>query len=109
MTVNVLGTEYTIKEWTAQEDAILKECDGYCDNTTKCIVITKQTVDCDLGDFEVYRKKLLRHEIVHAFLHESGLGANFTHPESGHDETYVDWIAVQFPKLYKAFLDVGAI
>ena len=63
----------------------------------------------ELDDFEWYRKKVLRHEIIHAFLYESGLHENWTHPQYGHDETYVDWIALQFDKLLKAFKEAGTI
>lgn len=45
----------------------------------------------------------------HAFLFESGLSENFTHPEYGHDETYVDWIASQFPKMCEVFKEVGCL
>jgi hypothetical protein len=31
------------------------------------------------------------------------------HREFGHDETYVDWIAVQFSKMQKAFEEVGCL
>ena len=34
---------------------------------------------------------------------------NFTHPEYGHDETYVDWIASQFPKMCEVFKEVGCL
>ena len=55
-------------------------------------------------------KKQLRHEIIHAFLAESGLQTNFEHcRQFGHDETMVDWIAIQFPKIYKVYKDVGII
>lgn len=90
MTVNILGTEYEIIEAAAAEDAMLEKCDGYCDKTVKTIVISKKAKDCDLKDFSVYQKKVMRHEIIHAFLFESGLSENFTHPEYGHDETYVE-------------------
>ena len=107
-TINVLGTEYTIEIKTAEEDALIKECDGYTDKTTKRIVVTAQSPDCDLEDFESYQKKVTRHEIIHAFLFESGLHECWTH-KGGHDETYVDWIAVQFPKLLKAFEEADAL
>lgn len=87
MTVNILGTAYEIIEATAAEDAMLEKCDGYCDK----------------------QKKVVRHEIIHAFLFESGLSENFTHPEYGHDETYVDWIASQFPKMCEVFKEVGCL
>lgn len=110
MKVNILGTEYTIEELTKEEDASLNDCDGYCDKTTKRIVITKKTLDSNLGNWEVYRKKIMRHEIIHAFLFESGLHENFEHANHwGHDETMIDWVACQFPKIEKAFKEVGCL
>jgi hypothetical protein len=109
MKVDVLGTQYTIEEKSKADDALLAECDGYCDKTSKKIVIITKGDDCELADFEVYRRKVLRHEIIHAFLFESGLHENWEHKPYGHDETYVDWIAVQFPKLMKAFKEINAI
>jgi len=107
--VNILGTEYTIEEKSRTEDKFLENCDGYCDKTTKLIVICKKDDGNELNDFEVYRRKILRHEIVHAFLFESGLHENWEHKQFGHDETYVDWIAAQSPKLFKAFQDADAL
>ena len=42
MTVNVLGTEYTIEYKNANEDAFMFEVDGYCDKTSKRIVVSKK-------------------------------------------------------------------
>ena len=109
MIVSILGTEYTIEERTRSEDAYLKDHDGYCDKTSKLIVIDHSPDDSELDDYEAYKRKVLRHEIIHAFLFESGLHENFTHPSSGHDETYVDWIAVQFPKMLEVFKKAGCI
>ena len=69
--INVLGTEYTI--YLQSEDARLAECDGFCDKTSKEIHIGKFPDDCELAQPEVYEKKILRHELVHAFMFESGL------------------------------------
>ena len=100
MTVNVLGTIYTIKESNEVEDLNLKENDGYCDHTTKTIVIdTFKDSPGSVKDLESYKKQVIRHELVHAFLFESGLsGCSWAK-----DEEIVDWIACQFPKLSKAF------
>lgn len=55
-------------------------------------------------------RKQLRHEIIHAFLAESGLQSNYEHyKQFGHEETIVDWFAIQFPKMIKAFESVNAI
>ena len=106
MRVNILGTKYEILQLGADKDPELRECDGYCDKTIKRIVITTPSADSNLGDFEVYRRKILRHEIIHAFLFESGLHENFTHA-MGHDETYVDWFAAQYPKIKAVFAQAG--
>lgn len=113
MKVNVLGTEYSIINKNENDDEILNNCDGYCDKTEKKIVICKMDkTTSNLGNLEVYRKKVLRHEIVHAFLFESGLHENGeyeSHSPGGHPEQIVDWIAIQFPKMLKAFKEVGAL
>lgn len=99
MKVNILGTEYTIEYHSTEEDSFLKECDGYCDYTSKRIVI-KSNNDNEVGNFEWLQKKSLRHEIIHSMLAESGLQSNFQHcSEFGHDETMIDFVAIQFPKL----------
>lgn len=99
MKIDVLGTEYTV-EYQDMKD---EEIDGYCDYTSKHIVIRADNVN-GLENFRYNQKKQLRHEIIHAFLAESGLQANFEHcSKFGHEETMVDWIAIQFPKLMTAF------
>ena len=107
--VNILGTEYSVAVLSREEDKFLKDCDGYCDKTSKKIVVASEDVDNELERFEEYQKKIIRHEIIHAFLIESGLQENFKHQEWGHDETMIDWIAIQFPKLMQAFKEVDCI
>ena len=102
-TIDVLGTKYTIAETDSRADERLSRCDGFCDKTTKEIVITTKTEESDLGNWEWYRCKLLRHEIIHAFLFESGLHENFEQKAYGVSETLIDWLAVQFPKIQKIF------
>lgn len=99
MKINVLGAEYEL------EKRVLGDVDedGFCDYTSKHIVIRSDNVNC-VEDFIWLQKKQLRHEIIHAFLAESGLQSNFEHPNRwGHEETMVDWIAIQFPKLLETF------
>lgn len=36
-------------------------------------------------------------------MEESGLSNNFEHKSIGIEETMVDWIAIQFPKMKKVF------
>ena len=107
--VRILGAEYTIKEQSESENELLKGCDGYCDWTTKSIVVGREMVG-NLEDMEVYIRKVLRHEIVHAFFFESGLHGCSGGTESwARNETMVDWIAVQGEKIYAAWGEAGAL
>ena len=110
-TVNVLGTEYTIEIHKVSEDAYLKDNNlaGYCSEESKRIVIAdmseRKYFELDETEQKSYFKKTLRHELVHAFLNESGLSADASVPAGAwakHEEM-VDWIAIQFPKMIKAF------
>ena len=115
MTVNVLGAQYAIKFIEKSKDPALENLDGYCDSSTNSIVVRKYTESerkepLALGDLDAYEKKVLRHELVHAFFYESGLSCN----ANGHEcwpqnEEMVDWMAIQGPKLFKAWEEVGAL
>lgn len=109
MTVNILGTPYAIHYSSESEDERLKDCDGYCDWTTKQIVIEKETQG-NLGDMICYMKKVLRHEIVHAFAIESGLNECSGETNAwAMNETMVDWFARQGTKIYSAWVECGAV
>ena len=56
-------------------------------------------------------KQMLRHELIHAFLFESGLNTNtFTVEEPWSiNEELVDWVAIQFPKMYNIFKELGCL
>lgn len=107
--VNVLGTEYTIK--TASDDKEIEDAFGYCDYSSKEIVLAKDKVFESVNNAEWQKKKTLRHEIIHAFLNESGLIRNTYCVDGGWaaNEEMVDWIAIQFPKMQKAFEEAGCL
>ena len=110
--VDVLGTKYSLYLDVPEDaDPILKDCSGYCDKTIKRIVVIDKSIDDDLDDWMVYRKTIMRHELIHAFLFESGIGGNckWDVPGEEHPEHMVEWISMQFPKLMKAFQTVGAL
>lgn len=105
-TVDVLGSKYKLVESDSGKDVILERADGYCDSTTKTLVIKNLLPEPNsLGNLSEYKKRVVRHEIIHAFLFESGLAS-----ESWADnEEIVDWIAHQFPKLLGAFQSANAL
>ena len=103
--VQILGTPYTFREATSDEDEHLLNCDGYCDKTTKEIVV-RTDISGDIGDFQAYRKKVIRHEILHAFLFESGLYQSSTWAAN---EEMVDFFAIQIPKIAAAMEKAGVL
>lgn len=117
MKVDILGTKYKIEAHKVSEDRSLRDNKwaGYCSEESKLIVIAdmseKPYFDLDETEREIYRKSVLRHEIVHAFLNESGLSDCSSVPERGWAkyEEMIDWFAIQSPKIYKAFKKVGAL
>ena len=107
--VHILGVEYTIKEQSESENEMLKGCDGYCDWTTKEIVV-EQEMTGTLGNMDKYIHKVLRHEIIHAFLFESGLAECSGEVDAwARNEAMVDWLARQGEKIYAAWREAGAI
>ena len=111
--INILGSLWTIKSATdAEEPRFEKEnCDGFCDCTTKEIVIKDRPAEeCTIADIPAYIRCCLRHEITHAFLRESGLWHNATGTDAWPmNEEMIDWIAIQHEKLHDAFRQAGAL
>lgn len=108
--INILGTEYELVIQSSSENEKLEDLNGFCDQYTKQIFITdfeeeKKDKFC-VGNIEDLQKQVLRHEIIHAFLGESGL-RNCS--EWAENEEMVDWMAIQFPRILKTFEEVGAL
>lgn len=107
MMVNILGREYSIYTRPRAEDVKLNECDGYCDYSVGEIVTVQREDDpMNMRDQGVIEKRILRHEIIHAFAFESGLADDSVWAMN---EEMTDWIAHQFPKMLAAFKAVGAL
>jgi len=110
--VNILGTEYTVYLKTGDEcpklDAI--NAGGYAEPFSKELYVRdvprEKEDPRNVTNIEESIKGIIRHEMIHAFLHESGLAVN---SEWAQNEELVDWIALQAPKLFKAFKEAGAL
>lgn len=114
-TINILGTTYTIKYKNYEEELDFKKMNacGLCDMMTKTISICNLNtapdfVDADENYLNISYKETLRHEIMHAFLYESGLNTE-GHGTSNWstDEEIIDWFAIQSPKIFKVFESLG--
>ena len=107
--VHILGSVWTIKQRSESEDENLKDCDGYCDWTTREIVVEREESG-NLADMERYIRKVIRHEIIHAFLFESGLcQCSCTVQNWAMNEEMVDWLAHQGQQIYAAWKEAGAL
>lgn len=110
MKIDVLGTEYEVTVCTDDDECRLVDMDGFCDETTK--EIFAESYKKNESDprskliLSVQTNKVKRHEIIHAFLFESGLAEN---SEWAQNEEMVDWFAIQFPKLLEAFKAADAL
>jgi hypothetical protein len=113
--INILGTEYTIKIGTPKEYERLETCDGYTNPTAKLIVISDtskaQSNTSEKENSQNYQKDTLRHEIIHAFLHESGLAwcSSSNLGAWAVNEEMVDWFAIQSPKIFKTFQELDIL
>lgn len=94
-TISILGTEYKIG-FCDSEDMFDKYNAGECDRYARVIRINREQFEDGndvTGDINAAISKTVRHEIMHAVLHEAGLDCY------SEDEILVDALAVLFPKV----------
>lgn len=113
-TVKILGANYRVQTHVpVSKDTELANRFGYCSYLNHRIVVADlNTVDGWANESEEVKraqiKTTLRHEVIHAFLHESGLsGSSTTDVPWAINEEMVDWFAMQLPKIYKVFKELG--
>ena len=75
--INILGSQWKIVYGSENEYPALKEMDGYMDSSTRTIVVddmhyAEKQPGAKANMLE-YVRQVTRHEIIHAFLFESGL------------------------------------
>ena len=98
--ISVLGEQWEVRIRHEQDEPRLIGCDGFCDWTSRTIVIDDSRSESNLDVPEAFLKKVLRHEVIHAFFRESGLAESFWPCGMAEaEEIMTDWIAVQLPKL----------
>ena len=111
--VIILGAEYTIKiienkDEITEDVSFLKDNWGFTRYYTKSIYIDATPSPHNYENNEYYHKErikeIIRHEIIHAFLLESGLSSS-TEPVNAwaKNDEMVDWFAMQSPKIFKVF------
>ena len=107
-TINVLGVMYRIEIRTPEDDPRMADKDGITDASTNQIFIddfekrAAKDPENAIGRPWWFRDQVLRREIIHAFLTESGCVDAFWHTED-----MVNWLAYMEPRLHAAFVDAG--
>ena len=116
--ISILGTDYTIRfvEYGQDEYMTRMHYGGFCDGDSHEIFVlllkTCKEWEKDTDEkIEAKQREIIRHELVHAFLNESGLRYNSLQPDGAwaKNEEMVDWFAIQFPKMIKAFQQADAL
>lgn len=105
-TVNILGTDYAIVEQAAEDNPKLDDANGLCEIYSKEIILDSEMIKpCKMlvKQPELYKAKVLRHKIVHAFFFESGLIGYCE------NEILVDYLAAQIPKMAKVMQETGCL
>lgn len=118
MQINILGTVYTVNFYNYDDKPVFKEkqlC-GYHDDTDKEIAIVRMKTypgfETETDEYCLKNEKhTLRHEIVHAFLSQSGLSDSSLRYDGGwaKNEEMVDWFAYMFPKILNAFVETDCM
>lgn len=110
MKLNILGTEYDLTFRKQKDDPKLTVyIDGYTDTSTKEMVVEDMSTMKDpanKGNLKLYCKQVTRHEIIHAFLFESGLDVSAGWAQN---EEIIDWFAIQMPKILKVCREENAL
>lgn len=108
MKIDILGTEYEVVQGSQTTFPELADVDGYIDTSTKTIVVDDmKSIINEKGmkkNLEEHKKAIMRHEVIHAFLFESGLAENSNASDAwAVNEEMVDWLAIQAPKIFSTF------
>ena len=94
--VSILGTKYTVNEGTRAEIGLDPIVAGDCCSFDKTINVATDTR---------YAKDTMRHEIIHAFIFESG----FAFVLGDKEECVTEWLTIQLPKMIDAMNEVDAL
>ena len=102
MKVNVLGTVYKIK-YIPSLDGRGGETDFY---TIEIRISEQEDVPAEYktDNLKEMQRHVLRHELIHAFLFESGMDqSSAAHEAWAVNEEMIDWMAIQMPKIMAAY------
>lgn len=97
--INILGSKWQIIE---DDELRTANADGFADNSVREIHLQSVFSDdkSSVADMEEYKERVLRHELLHAFIFECGLD---TENSWARNEEMVEFFALQFDKIMSVF------
>lgn len=100
--IHILGSKWQIIE---DDEFRIADADGFTDNSVREIHLRSIFSDekSSVADMEEYKRRVLRHEILHAFIFECGLD---TENSWARNEEMVEFFALQFDKILTLFSTV---
>lgn len=111
--VSILGSIYTIQVIdNVDKYPMLIDSLGYVDFSIRTIYIKYPKPDAkNMSNLKEVLHTVIRHEIIHALLHESGLDSCSNLYEAGWatNEEMVDFFAIQLPKIWRACVESGIV
>lgn len=97
--ISILGTDWSVELTTPPDQDLLEGDAGATNQYTKTILLNRDELDNN-----AYIKETVRHEILHAFLMESGLDTCANEVDCwARNEEMIDWFAIQFPKISQIY------
>lgn len=111
--IGILGTTYKVLFKSSDEEPRLQHNWGFTDHLAKEIYIStecEKETDDTCKNLKEFRNKVLRHEIIHAFLCESGLKeCSYDTIAWAYNEEMIDWFAIQSPKIFKIYKQLNIL
>lgn len=105
-TVEIMGVRYKITDASLETNLL-----GQCDHLRKMLLIDVDQIKDVMGKgWKEEVKHTIRHEIIHAYLYESGMtGMVSWEGAYWQNELITDWMAVQYPKIVQTFKETGCL
>lgn len=111
--VDILGSPWTIKY--VDDDLAFEQANGFANDAAREIVIENVKMKSDHLSYDMQsqynnQKRVLRHELIHAYLFESGLGDSSNSCDAwAVNEEMVDWFARNIPKMLVTFKELKCL
>ena len=111
--VDILGSPWTIKY--VDDDPAFEQANGFATDAAREIVIENVKMKNDPLSYDMQsqynnQKRVLRHELIHAYLFESGLGDSSNSCDAwAVNEEMVDWFARNIPKMLVTFKELKCL